>query len=64
MSSGLDYPETQHEMMFFQPDHLEYSKKVGLEKPPHRLFEYNNVISMLLGDILYKITGKKADVLL
>ena len=32
MSSGLEYPETQHEMMFFQPDHLEYSKKVGLEK--------------------------------
>ena len=43
MSSGLEYPETQHEMMFFQPDHLEYSKKVGLEKKPDTLFEYNNV---------------------
>ena len=32
MSSGLEYPETQHEMMFFQPDHLEYSKQVKLEK--------------------------------
>jgi len=64
MSSGLEYPETQHEMMFFQPDHLEYSKKVGLEKKPDTLFEYNNVNSMLLGDILLKVTGKKADVLL
>ena len=64
MSSGLEYPETQHEMMFFQPDHLEYSKKVGLEKEPDTLFEYNNVNSMLIGDILLKVTGKKADVLL
>ena len=64
MSSGLEYPETQHEMMFFQPDHLEYSKKVGLEKKPDTLFEYNNVNSMLLGDILLQATGKKADVLL
>ena len=64
MSSGLEYPETQHEMMFFQPDHLEYSKQVKLEKEPDTLFEYNNVNSMLLGDILLQATGKKADVLL
>ena len=64
MSSGLEYPETQHEMMFFQPDHLEYSRQVKLEKEPDTLFEYNNVNSMLLGDILLQATGKKADVLL
>ena len=64
MSSGLEYPETQHEMMFFQPDHLEYSRQVKLEKEPDTLFEYNNVNSMLLGDILFQATGKKADVLL
>ncbi len=27
------------------------------------MFEYNNVNSMLLGDILFQATGKKADVL-
>ena len=64
MSSGLEYPETQHEMMFFQPDHLEYSRQVKLEKEPDTLFEYNNVNSMLLGDILFQATGMKADVLL
>ena len=37
MSSGLEYPETQHEMMFFQPDHLEYSKQVKLEKDIARM---------------------------
>ena len=53
MSSGLEYPETQHEMMFFQPDHLEYSKKVGLEKEPDTLFEYNNVNSMLILSLIH-----------
>ena len=32
MSSGLEYPENQHENMFFLNDHLEYSKSIGVEK--------------------------------
>ena len=63
MSSGLQYPDHQHETMFFRKDHLEYSRNIRLEKEPDTLFEYNNVNSMLLGDILFQATGKKADVL-
>jgi len=64
MSSGLEYPDHQHETMFFKKDHLEYSRNIGLEKKPDTLFEYNNVNSMLLGEILEKSTGEKADILL
>ena len=64
MSSGLEYPDHQHETMFFKKDHLEYSRNIGLEKEPDTLFEYNNVNSMLLGDILEISTGEKADTLL
>ena len=64
MSSGLDFPIHEHERMFFQQDHLKYAKKVGVEKLPGIKFEYNNVNSMLLGDILLEVTGQKADALL
>ena len=64
MASGLQFPEHEHELMFFKQDHLAYAKNVGVEKEPNTLFEYNNVNSMLLGDILLKATGKKADALL
>ena len=64
MSSGLDFPSHEHEKMFFQSDHLEYAKKVGVEKDAGIKFEYNNVNSMIIGDILFQATGKKADVLL
>ena len=64
MSSGLEYPENQHENMFFLYDQLDYSQQIGMEKEPGTLFEYNNVDSMLLGDILQKVTGKRADELL
>ncbi len=64
MSSGLDFPIHEHERMFFQQDHLKYAKKVGVEKLPGTKFEYNNVNSMLLGDILLEVTGQKADALL
>ena len=64
MSSGLDFPSHEHEKMFFQSDHLKYAKTVGVEKEAGLKFEYNNVNSMLLGDILFQATGKKADVLL
>ena len=63
MSSGLDFPTHEHEKMFFQADHLQYAKKVGVEKNAGEKFEYNNVNSMLLGDILFQVTDKKADVL-
>ena len=63
MSSGLDFPSHEHEKMFFQTDHLDYAKQVGVEKDAGIKFEYNNVNSMLLGDILLQATGKKADVL-
>ena len=61
MSSGLDFPSHEHEKMFFQTDHLSYAKGVGVEKGAGIKFEYNNVNSMLLGDILFQATGKKAD---
>ena len=64
MSSGLEYPDHQHETMFFKKDHLEYSRNIGLEKEPDTLFEYNNINSMLLGEILEISTGEKADTLL
>ena len=64
MSSGLEYPDHQHETMFFKKDHLKYSRNVKLEKEPDTLFEYNNVNSMLLGEVLEVATGKKADILL
>ena len=64
MSSGLEYPDHQHETMFFKKDHLKYSRNVKLEKEPDTLFEYNNVNSMLLGELLEVATGKKADILL
>tara|TARA_B100001287_G_scaffold46261_1_gene35317 strand:- start:903 stop:1955 length:1053 start_codon:yes stop_codon:yes gene_type:complete len=63
MSSGLDFPSHEHEKMFFQTDHLAYAKNVGVEKDAGLKFEYNNVNSMLLGDILLQATGKKADIL-
>ena len=61
MSSGLDFPIHEHEKMFFQIDHLKYAKSVKYEKNPGIKFEYNNVNSMLLGDILFQVTDKKAD---
>lgn len=64
MSSGLDMPDHEHEEMFFSSDHLDYAKSVGVEKPADQLFEYNNVNSMLLADILYQATGTAADKLL
>ena len=64
MASGLQFPEHEHELMFFKKDHLAYAKDIGIEKKPNTLFEYNNVNSMLLGDILLVATGKKADELL
>ena len=60
MSSGLDFPSHEHEKMFFQADHLQYAKKVGVEKNAGEKFEYNNVNSMLLGDILFQATGQKS----
>jgi len=64
MTSGLEFPEHEHEIMFFRNDQIEYVKSIGMEKAPKTLFEYNNVNSMLLGEILLQVTGKKADVLL
>jgi CubicO group peptidase (beta-lactamase class C family) len=64
MSSGLEMPDHEHEKMFFSNDHLAYAKAVGVGKPANQKFEYNNVNSMLLADILESATGKKADVLL
>ena len=63
MSSGLDFPSHEHEKMFFQDDHLAYAKTIGVEKKAGLKFEYNNVNSMLIGDVLFQATGKKADVL-
>jgi CubicO group peptidase (beta-lactamase class C family) len=64
MTSGLEMPDHEHENMFFAADHLEYAKGVGVEKKAGLVFEYNNVNSMLLADILQQATGQAADVLL
>ena len=64
MTSGLEMPDHEHEKMFFSSDHLAYARAVGVEKPAQEKFEYNNVNSMLLADILESATGQKADVLL
>jgi len=64
MTSGLEYPENEHENMFFLYDQLDYAQQIRMEKEPGTLFEYNNVNSMLLGDILQKATGQRADELL
>jgi len=64
MTSGLDVPDHEHENMFFTQDHLAYAKKVGTDKAPGDKFEYNNVNSMLLADILFRVTGVPADTLL
>ena len=64
MSSGLEMPDHEHEKMFFSNDHLAYARAVEVEKPANQKFEYNNVNSMLLADILEKASGIKADVLL
>ena len=64
IGDGLSYPRHQHEKMFFSKDHLEYSKSIPKTKEPGKKFEYNNVNSMLIGDILKQATGINAEVLL
>ena len=64
MTSGLAFPEHEHETMFFRDDHLAYALEVGVEKPAGEVFEYNNVNSMLLSEVLHRATGIPADQLL
>ena len=64
MTSGLEFPEHEHEDMIFSADPLEYARTVGVEKEAGLIFEYNNVNSMLLADILLQATGVAADTLL
>ena len=60
MTSGLEFPSHEHEMMFFESDHLAYAYEVGVEDEPGKVFQYNNVNSMLMGEILKGATGKTA----
>jgi len=64
MTSGLENPDHEHEIMFFEDDHLSYAKDIKRDKETNTVFEYNNINSLLLGDILLVATGKKADDLL
>ena len=64
MTSGLENPDHEHEVMFFLDDHLGYAKDIKRDKETNTVFEYNNVNSLLLGDILLVATGKKSDDLL
>ena len=64
MTSGLENPDHEHEIMFFKDDHLSYAKDIKRDKETNTIFEYNNINSLLLGDILLVATGKKADDLL
>ena len=64
MTSGLDFPKNEHESMFFRHDQIAYVKDVGVEKLPEQVFEYNNVNSMIVGEILKNATGISAEILL
>tara|TARA_B100002019_G_C21243095_1_gene586697 strand:- start:571 stop:1767 length:1197 start_codon:yes stop_codon:yes gene_type:complete len=64
MTSGLDFPRHEHEMMFFEDDHMKYALEVGVDSVPGEKFEYNNVNSMLIGEILKRATGKSAKTLI
>ena len=64
MTSGLEFPSHEHEMMFFEDDHMEYAFKVGMESEPGEKFQYNNVNSMMIGEILKRATGKSAKILI
>ena len=64
MTSGLEFPSHEHEMMFFEDDHMEYAFKVGMESEPGEKFQYNNVNSMMIGEILKNATGKTAKTLI
>ena len=64
MTSGLDFPENEHESMFFRLDQIAYVKEVGVEQLPEQVFEYNNVNSMIVGEILKNATGISAEILL
>lgn len=64
MTSGLEMPSHEHEKMFFTKDHLAYARQVKFEQAPDQVFEYNNVNSMLLADLLLEATGMPADILL
>ena len=64
MTSGLDFPKNEHESMFFRNDQIAYVKDVGVEKLPEQVFEYNNVNSMIVGEILKNATGISAEILL
>ena len=63
MASGLENPDHEHEIMFFLDDHLAYAKEIKRDKEANTVFEYNNVNSLIIGDILLKATGKKSDIL-
>jgi CubicO group peptidase (beta-lactamase class C family) len=64
MTSGLEFPSHEHEMMFFEDDHMEYALNVGMESEPGEKFQYNNVNSMMMGEILKNVTGKTAKTLI
>ena len=64
MTSGLDFPKNEHESMFFRHDQIAYVKDVSVEKLPEQVFEYNNVNSMIVGEILKNATGISAEILL
>jgi len=64
MTSGLEFPSHEHEKMFFEDDHMEYALKVDVESEPGAKFEYNNVNSMLMAEILRNATGKTAKTLI
>ena len=64
MTSGLEFPSHEHEMMFFEDNHIEYALKVGMESEPGEKFQYNNVNSMMIGEILKNATGKTAKTLI
>ena len=52
MTSGLEFPSHEHEKMFFENDHMKYALNIDLESKHYGAkFEYNNVNSMLIGEL-------------
>ena len=43
MTSGLEFPENEHESMFFRYDQAKYAREIGLEKQPEQIFEKDKV---------------------
>ena len=64
MSSGFYQNKNEHEEMFFTNNQLNYARRIYVDKMPNTTFEYNNVNSMRLGELIETISKENARKLL